>query len=181
MTVTETNERITREYFELIKDLRAGKKEAVAKLVDLWDPDGTFEFAGAPPVNATFHGRNAIHVMYSNRLAANGMAVTLEGDARARAAEHQRTALGVVETDVRRTRAINGGDRIVAGWVTRMGAEDGRGFEVHGSHSFTFKNGKISTLKVVVSPKADAAANLRLEGLAVDDIGRLALAAWCVV
>jgi hypothetical protein len=94
---------------------------------------------------------------------------------------NQQVALGVVETDVRRTRALNGGDRIVAGWSTRIGTSDDRGFEVSGSLTFTFKDGKIASLKVVTSPKPDGSQNLRLDALAVDDIGRLALAAWCVV
>lgn len=184
--VADQNQQITRDYFALISDLRAGKEDAVERLVDLWDADGTFEFAGAPPVTGTFHGRTAIHVMYKNRLGACGMALRLEGDPqvmdpRTSAAYQQQTALDIVETDVRRTRALNGGGKIVAGWITRIGAQDGRGFEVSGSHTFTFKDGKITSLKIVVSPKPDASPNLRLDGLPVEDIGRLALAAWAVV
>jgi ketosteroid isomerase-like protein len=185
-SVADQNEQITKDYFELIKDLRAGKEEAVDKLVDLWDADGTFEFAGAPPVTGAFHGRTAIHVMYKNRLRACGMPLRLEGDPnvtdpKTSAAYRQQTALGIVETDVKRTRALDGGSRIVAGWVTRIGAQDDRGFEVSGSHAFTFKEGKIASLRIVISPKPDVSPNLTLDGLAIEDIGRLALAAWPVV
>jgi hypothetical protein len=186
LNIAQRHEQIVQDYFELIKELRAGKEEAVDKLTDLWDVDGTFEFAGAPPVTGTFHGRTAIHVLYKNRVKASGMPLRLDGDLNARnpktnAAYSQQTALGVVETDVKRTRALDGGNRIVAGWATRIGTNDDRGFEVSGSHAFTFKEGKIASLKVVISPKPDPSQNLRLDGLAVDDIGRLALAAWPVV
>jgi hypothetical protein len=78
---------------------------------------------------------------YKNRLGACGMPLELECDLQAKdpstsAACQRRTALDVVETGVKRTRALNGGSRVVAGWVTRIGARDGRGFEVSGSHTF---------------------------------------------
>jgi ketosteroid isomerase-like protein len=186
LSATQRHEQVVRDYFEYIKELRAGREEAVEKLTNLWDADGTFEFAGAPPVTGTYHGRTAIQVLYKNRAKAAGMPLHVDGDpnirdARTNAPFNQQVDLGVVETDVRRTRALNGGDRIVAGWSTRIGTSDDRGFEVSGSHTFVFKDGKIASLKVVTSPKPDASQNLRLDALAVDDIGRLALAAWCVV
>lgn len=71
--------------------------------------------------------------------------------------------------------------KLVAGWTTRVGTHQKAGFEVSGSHTFMFKDGKICALKVVVSPKADDSPTLTLAGLTVNDIGRLALAAWAVV
>lgn len=183
--VTKEHEQIVRAYFTRIGELRAGKAEAVEKLVDMWDPDGTFEFCGAPPVNATFQGRQAIHVLYKNRLNANGMPLRLGGhDDKTHEKGGRRAAeaeLGLVETEVHRTRRLD--NKLVAGWTTVIGTTDGRGYQVSGSHTFTFHDGKISSLKVVISPKADVAskANLHLEGLSVEDIGRLALAAWQVV
>jgi hypothetical protein len=41
-------------------------------------------------------------------------------------------------------------------------------------------DGKISKLRIVVSPKPDTAAQLDASQLSVDDIGRLSLAAWMV-
>jgi hypothetical protein len=70
---------------------------------------------------------------------------------------------------------------MAVGWTTLIGTEDNRGFQVSGNHTFTFKDGKIISLKVVVSPKPDRAPKLALDGLSVDDIGRLSLAAWAVV
>ncbi len=171
------NEEVVRSYFEYIRDLRTGKEGAIEKLMGLWDEDGTFEFAGSPPVTGSFHGRNAIHTLYKNRFHSNGMRLSLEGTE-----EHKgdrAAALGVVDTQVHRTKALE--NKIVAGWTTVIGVKDGRGFQVSGSHSFSFKNGKISYLKVVVSPRPETAKDLRLDGLSVDDIGRLALAAWPVV
>jgi ketosteroid isomerase-like protein len=172
------HEKLVETYFTHIKQLRSGEAGSVEKLIQLWDEDGTFEFAGSPPVTGTFRGRNAILTLYKNRFQANKMDLHLEGDGKKNNTERQ-AALGVVDTEVHRTKAMD--HKIVAGWTTTVGTQDGRGFQVAGSHTFEFKNGKISSLKVVVSPRPGTAQNLRLEGLGVDDIGRLALAAWCVV
>lgn len=178
-------DKIVDEYFRYIKELRAGKENAVGKLVDLWEEDGVFEFAGAPPVTGTFKGRAAIHTLYQNRVKAGGMQLMLQGrEGAARATEE--VALGTVDTKVHRVRTIrqrpeDKPERIVAGWTTVIGTSDKRGFEVSGSHTFTFKDGRISALKVVISPKPDESGGLSMEKLSVDDIGRLALAAWPVV
>ncbi|HZR82555.1 MAG TPA: hypothetical protein VFD92_15780 [Candidatus Binatia bacterium] len=185
-TTKAADERVVKTYFTLIRDLRNGKEGSVEKLLDMWDVDGVFEFAGAPPVTGTFQGRTAIQVLYQNRFKASGMPLRLEG-AKVGAKSSKDVALGVVDTEVHRTRVLDG--KIVAGWTTIIGTDDRRGFEVSGSHTFTFREGKIRSLKVVVSPRADPAEKtkaaqaleLRLDDLHVDDIGRLALAAWPVV
>jgi ketosteroid isomerase-like protein len=171
---TERYDGAVKQYFSLIGDLREGREGAVERLVDMWDADGVFEFCGAHPVTARFQGRNAIHALYRNRFNANGMPLKLSAEGKAADA-----ALGTVATDVNRLKVTE--DRAVAAWTTTIGTKDARGFQVAGSHAFTFKDGKIASLKVVVSPKAETSKNLRLEGLAVDDIGRLSLAAWAVV
>ncbi len=176
-TRNKGNEGVVHAYFQHIKDLRAGKEGAVEALMELWDEDGKFEFAGSPPVKGAFHGRNAIQALYQNRFRANGMALRLESDKPGGA--HREAALGVVSTDVGKVKSRD--HKVMVGWVTTVGAQDGRGFQVSGSHTFTFRDGKIADLKVVVSPRPDVAPNLKLEGLAVEDIGRLALAAWAVV
>lgn len=173
----QKNDELVRTYFNYIKDLRSGKEGSVEKLVSLWDDDGTFEFAGSPPVTGTFQGRNAIHTLYKNRFHASGMKMTLEASDTSKG--DREAALGVVDTEVHRTKVMDG--KIIAGWTTVIGTQDGRGFQVSGSHTFQFKDGKLSHVKVVVSPRPDTAKNLRMEGLSVDDIGRLALAAWPVV
>lgn len=186
---------VVNRYFELIRELRKGEPEAVDKLVELWADNGVFEFAGAEPVTGIYKGRNAIHVLYKNRVGACDMPLKLVGDgARPAASDIARdVALGVVDTQVNRMRTLSAGhasdksdagarsQRVAVGWTTVIGTADQRGFQVTGNHAFTFKNGKISALKVMVSPKADTTPGLSLDGLAVADIGRLSLAAWAVV
>lgn len=180
MAAKADHEKIVKTYFSYIKDLRAGKDGAVDRLVSLWHEDGVFEFAGAPPVTGTFRGRNAIHVLYQNRLHANGMKLGSRLKGKKGEASMQ-AALGVVDTEVNRVRAMD--DKLVAGWTTTIGTDRKQGFEVSGAHTFTFLDGKISSLKVVVSPRAETAerVGLSMEELAVDDIGQLSLAAWAVV
>jgi ketosteroid isomerase-like protein len=166
-----------RTYFDRIRDLRSGRDGAVEALMELWDDDGVFEFAGSPPVTGTFRGKNAIQVLYKNRFNASGMPLRLEATDK----EGDRAAaLGLVDTEVHRTRHM-APNRVVAGWTTVVGTDDKRGFQVSGSHTFEFKNGHISAIRIVISPRPDNTPQFRLEGLAVDDIGRLALAAWAVV
>jgi hypothetical protein len=183
----QARQELINRYFSHIRDLRAGKEEAIDKLIDLWDEDGVFEFAGAPPVVGTFKGRNAIHALYKNRMKASGMPLRLNSDARTAAARE--AALGMVDTRIHRVRSLDKTasaadatpERVAVGWTTVIGTNDQRGFEVSGNHTFVFKGDLIASLKVVVSPKADKSDGLQLEGLAVDDIGRLSLAAWAVV
>jgi ketosteroid isomerase-like protein len=174
----DTREQIVDEYFRLIDGLRTGVEGSVERLVELWHPDGTFEFAGAPPVTGTYQGRNAIHVLYKNRFHSSGMAVALAGPG-TEGRKAREAALGVVKTEVQRTRRV--GNKVVAGWTTVIGTTDERGFEVTGSHTFTFERDKIRSLKVVITPKPRQTRTLSMEELTVDDIGRLALAAWPVV
>jgi ketosteroid isomerase-like protein len=178
--VETKHQEIVRSYFSYIRELRTGKEEAVDNLIQLWDADGVFEFAGAPPLVATFQGRNAIHVLYKNRFLANGMPLQLDFKDKAKADVD--VALGIVDTEVHRMREMNG-SKVVAGWTTVIGTDNGQGFQVSGAHTFTFRDGKIRNLKVVISPQPEAAktANLSADELAVDDIGRLSLAAWAVV
>lgn len=171
-------EPIVERYFELIRELRLGNPEAVPALMELWHPDGVFEFAGAPPVVGTFVGAAAINTLYKNRLESVGMGIRLETT---RGAPEDVT-LDVVDTEVRHLRP--NGSRVVASWRTVIGTNDGHGFDVAGAHLFGFEGNKIKTLRVTVSPKADPSQmqeGLRLDDLSVNDVGRLSLAAWPVV
>ena len=186
---------IVRRYFELIRELRNGQEDAVGKLLELWNDDGVFEFAGAEPVTGIYKGKNAIHVLYKNRVAACGMPLKLAGTGAAVARNDvaRDVALGVVDTQIHRIRTIATrptgskgvanarNERVAAGWTTLVGTDGRHGFQVAGNHVFLFRNGKISSLKVTVSPRAEATPGLALDGLAVVDIGRLSLAAWAVV
>ena len=172
-------EKMVTNYFALIKELRAGKEGAVEKLVDMWDEDGVFEFAGAPPVTGTFRGRNAIHTLYKNRFHSSGMHIAFESETD----KKKNAALGAVDTEVHQVRlmAESIDSKAVAGWTTRIETNDGRGFDVSGAHTFTFRDGRINTLKVVVSPKPEPVAHLSMKDLTVHDIGALSKAAWAVV
>lgn len=170
--------KLVQTYFRYVKDLYAGKHQVIEKFLELWDPDGTFEFVGTPPTKAAFHGVNAIHVLYKNRLNSSDMPLRLEG-AGTWVKSGKVTGLGELNTGMYQTREI--GNRIMADWTKVIRTQDRRGFTVSGSHEFTFKDGRIQTLRVVVSPKPHATEHLSLAGLSVNDIGRLSLAAWAVV
>lgn len=167
-------EKIVEHYFELIRDLRKGDEAAVDKLMELWAPDGVFEFAGAPPVVGTFKGAMAIRTLYHNRVQNYRMSVAPE-DAK------REENLDLVDTKVLRIR--RSGTKILAGWTTTVGTSTGRGFDVGGSHQFTFEKGKIKKMRVLTSGKAQPSELERfaLKGLGVQDVGRLSLAAWPVV
>lgn len=170
-------EEIINRYFELIRRLRAGDPTAVDKLMELWDANGTFEFAGAKPVVGTFKGAVAIHTLYSNRLQACKMGLKIQ----TRSGKEQEVTLGMVDTDVQRIR-LNGTNASV-GWRTTIGTEQGHGFDISGAHVFTFTGSKIKQLRITMSevPARSHIAALNVEKLNVRDVGRLSLAAWPVV
>jgi ketosteroid isomerase-like protein len=161
----------------LIRALRQGDEKSVPQLMELWDPDGVFEFAGAPPVVGTYKGAVAIHSLYKNRVGSGNMPVPIE----TRSGQPIDMILGVVDTEV--THLRTNGNRVIVGWRTTVGTREGVGFDVAGSHLFTFEGNKIKSLRVNVSPKADQSqlAHLKFEDLTVADVGRLSLAAWAVV
>ena len=183
MTHAQELEKVVENYFQYIKELRRGDEGAVGKLVDLWDDDGIFEFAGSPPITGTFKGRMAIHTLYKNRVKAGGMPIMMQARPTQPATEE---SLGIVDSRIDRMRVVGGGtdskpERVVVGWTSVVGTRDKKGFEVSGSHTFTFKDHRIASLNVIVSPKPDETSGLSLKDLGVDDIGRLTLAAWAIV
>ena len=170
---------IVQRYFELIRALRAGEQSSVDGLMELWDPEGTFEFAGTPPVVGTFKGAAAIRALYKNRVNSGNMKVAIMGSGKGE--EVQKAGLGVVDTDIKHIRKDRG--RALVGWRTTVGTREGTGFDVAGSHVFTFRKGKIRSLRVTISPKPMKSLNtkLTLGDFSVQDVGRLSLAAWAVV
>lgn len=176
-TYNSKNAKLVKEYFKLIGMLRSGDESSIEKLMNLWHPDGVFEFAGSPPVVGTFKGHLAINTLYKNRLQSSGMKVNLDmGKEKLR-----ETSLGIVDTQVSHLREKE--DQLIAGWKTTIGTKQGQGFDIAGSHLFTFENGKIKNLRVNISPKHDKSQNEKLSTaeLSVQDVGRLSLAAWPVV
>jgi len=165
-------------YFDYLNQVYEQKEGAIEKLLDLWDDDGVFEFRSTPPVTGVFHGKNAIHALYKARSNVKGMPLKLEG--RSTDAVHEEAALGFVKREVNLMKTVNK-DRVTAWTTAYIATSDGRGFQCAGNYTCTFKNGKISKVQITISPTVDAAPDLTLEGLTVNDIGRLALAAWAVV
>lgn len=176
-TYNTPNAELVEQYFKLIAQLRSGEHNAVEGLMELWHDDGVFEFAGSPPVVGTFKGRMAIHTLYKNRLNTSGMRLHLDFGRE----NLREMSLGIVDTQVSHVR--NKENQVIAGWRTTIGTNDGHGFDIAGSHMFTFENGKIKNLRVNISPKPDKSHNERLTSadLSVQDVGRLSLAAWPVV
>lgn len=170
-------EGVVSKYFTLVRALRNGDESSVGKLMELWHEDGVFEFAGTPPVTGTFSGAAAIQTLYKNRLQSSGMAVRVDSPK----LKGREVSLGVVDTEVTHVR-VNG-KRVIAAWRTTVGTEEGHGFDVAGSHVFTFEEDKIKSLRITVSPKADESVvkELKRDDLSITDVGRLSLAAWAVV
>ena len=72
------NGQLVNDYFKLINKLRKGDESSVELLMNLWHPEGIFEFAGTPPVIGTFKGSMAIRALYKNRLNSSGMKLKLD-------------------------------------------------------------------------------------------------------
>ena len=164
-------------YFEELNKVYTREPGAVERLLELWNDDGVFEFCGAPPVTGVFHGKNAVHVLYKNRFHLRGMPVTLQGTA---TIGPKSSSVQFVHRRIDRVNVV--ADDVITAWTTAtIGAAGDAGFECSGNYTCTFRDGKIAKVRVVVSPKGEAAEGLRFEDLSIDDIGRLALAAWAVV
>ncbi len=175
--IDSKNEQTARRYFELIGELRAGKHESLERLMELWETDGVFEFNGPGSLNGAFHGATAIRTLYANRLRANGMRLRVETSR----GQPDDVSLGLVETHVDHLRSTE--SKVLAGWKTTVTAGE-HGFDVPGSHEFTFgSNGKLQRLRVSVShkPEASRLRNLSMAGLSIQDLGKLSTAAWMVV
>ena len=83
---------------------------------------------------------------------------------RRREQAHERhAALAIVDTEVNHIRHRE--NRVIAGWMTIVGTEDGRGFQVAGCHTFEIRERRINSLKIVVSSRPEVAKNLALESL----------------
>lgn len=177
--VIAANGRLVEDYFSHVKELWEGCDGTVEKFMSLWDPDGTFEFTGSPAVEATFRGANAIQVLYRNRSRANGMGVRLAPQPKTAKGLERFVVLANLRPNLRKHRASP--DGAVASWNTQVQTGDGQGFEMIGNHQFTIRNGKITHLKVTITPKPREVEGLSMEDLTVADIGRLSLAAWAVV
>lgn len=176
------------EYFTHKKELRSGKDSAVTSLVRLWDERGIMEFAGSSIVTGTFVGINAIKVFYLNCLNTCCVPLRLEGASsvtgKLLAGD---VSLAKVETLVDRTRTLQIDEEWTSGiviqrtavrWTTTIETNDHRGFYITGSHTFIFRNGKISQLMIRLSSEPKRALALNLSTLSRRDVDSMIRAAW---
>jgi hypothetical protein len=170
----QRREEVVRSYFRLLSKILEGDEKAVDEILNLWDEDGSIEFQGPPPLVAEFRGRAAVEVWLRNRLKVRGMPIKITGTGGEPAGSLTITRINLIEV-----RAV--GEKIVAPHETTVGTDGERGFTQAGHNVFTFRGDKIFSVKVVLSPKPEAAEGLKLEELGVLDVGRLSLAAWAVV
>ena len=166
-------EEVVRSYFRLLSKIMEGDEKAVDEMLELWDEDGSFEYAGPPPMVGEFRCRIALKALFRNLTKTVGMPVSFE------TAPAAATNLSKTTIDLKEVIAADG--KIVAHYETTLATKDGRGFIVVGSNTFTFKDSKILHLRSIRSPKPEEAVGLQLGELSVTDVGRLALACWAVV
>lgn len=156
-------------YFKYLAAIQAGEEKAVEDIMELWDPDGSCEFLGPEPLCGKFRGHMAVAALYNNIARTPGRQVHTE----------KKSRLGKRSFQIGRTRAVN--DKLVVEWNSDVVTEDARGYNLSGSNTFSFKGDKISSLRIVTSPKPEQVESLNLSDLSINDIGRLALAVWAVV
>jgi hypothetical protein len=163
-------------FVDRIKELHAGKKESVGKMLELWDQDGLWEYAGPPPLVGSFRGTVALNVLFKNLTTVSEMELPRGTKRSGVVTVHDFKVLGSSATAEK-------GD---LEWVQVLGFGDANGGALRGHVSFTFKGRKIGSVRAVIMPVPEASDRLLPRGLSlgdltVKDIGRLALAAWAVV
>lgn len=154
---SDNRESIIESYFAAFNAIQKGDERAVDRMMDLWHESGHCQVVGAGKLPDEYRGLNAVRALY-------------KGIARAPRQE--------IHTERGRTRATK--EDVVVEWTSQIGI-DPKPLKVDGSNAFSFKDNRISDLKIVLSPKGATGQQLKLHELEVSDIGRLALAAWAVV
>ncbi len=164
-------------FFEYSAALHEGDESVVEKLLDLFDEDASWEFLGRYPLVGKFRGRMALHVLFKNQAQAAAMTIPLEARKEARISKIS----PVVVQDT-----VADGGKAVVNWDQWVHLDGHEAFPLTGCTTFYFKHGKIGRVTGIVLPRRDVSdkalpAEMSLADLTVDDIGRLALAAWPVV
>ncbi|MDD5385401.1 MAG: nuclear transport factor 2 family protein [Gallionella sp.] len=175
MTTTaeaKRREKVVTEFFEYLKAIHSGNIEAIDKMLALWDDEGVVKLIGLYPYSGEFVGVNAISVLYHNVARSAGMPVRLKDS-------KLKTTLGPRKFEIESIHSI--GNKVVATWRTEITTKDKVGFEMSGGDTFYFKEGKISRDLCTMSTRPAEVQGFKLGSLSVNDIGRLALAAWAVV
>lgn len=157
MAIPKDHERVMDSYFSTFSAIQKGDEGAVDRMMELWSDDGRCQVVGAGAFPDEYRGRNAIRSLYK------GIAQSPARDVQTEKGQMRSTAT-----------------EVIVEWTSQVAAGANR-LEVGGSNQFQFKDDKISSLKIVLSPKGAAGRKLKLHELAVNDVGRLALAAWAVV
>lgn len=170
--------KLVTQFFEYMDAFHRGDESAIEKMLDIWDDEGSFEFAGAYPLVGEFRGRAALNVLFKNLANSSSMPVLLEkkGDA------------VLKNLEVKLTEVELFGDRAMANFEQVVSTKDNRGIFIVGSGTFTFKEHEITNVKLTVMPlpKLEGTTlkvpeRLSMKELTIRDIGRLSLAAWAVV
>lgn len=165
-------EKIIKDFFRYLKELHSGNTQAIEKILELWDDEGTVKLIGLYPYAGEFVGVNSISVLYHNVARSAGMPVHLK-DSKIKA------TLGPRKFEVESIHSV--GDKVVATWRTEITTKEGVGFEMSGGDTFSFKGDRISRDLCTMSTKPAELKGFKVDELSVNDIGRLALAAWAVV
>ncbi len=169
-----SNAELTKKFLAAFKRIKGGDSTAVDEIIEYWVRDGTFSFDGVPELNGSFQGTMALDTLFSS------IARTAESGNEARGLKKLRTNL-LEFGDIRSV-----GNECYCDWKQIISGEEGQGALINGSIKLTFREGLVSSAKVVAVPVMDATDEMLPKGLSmkdlkVDDIGRLALAAWAVV
>jgi len=169
---TKKREKVVKEFFGHLKAIHSGKVEAIDKMLALWDDEGVVKLIGLYPYAGEFVGINAISVLYHNVARSAGMPLQLKGG-------KMKTTLAPRKFEIESIHSV--GDKVVATWRTEITTSEKVGFEMSGGDTFYFKEGKISRDMCTMSTRPAEIKGFNLGSLSVNDIGRLALAAWAVV
>jgi hypothetical protein len=168
------NAKLTKSFLASFKAIKNGDSSAVNDIMKLWSRDGIFQFDGVPELNGGFQGTMALDVLFSSI---------------ARSAKEGNEARGLKKLKSNKLefgeiRCVD--DECYCDWKQVISDKKGRGALINGSIKLTIRKGTVVAAKVVAVPALDATDDMLPKGLSmkdlkVDDIGRLALAAWAVV
>lgn len=165
-------ETIVKDFFGYLKEIHNGNIQVIEKMLELWDDEGVVKLIGLYPYAGEFVGVNAISVLYHNVARSAGMQVLLKDS-------KMKASLGPRKFEVESIQSV--GDKVVATWRTEITTKEKVGFEMSGGDTFYFKGDKICRDLCTMSTKPSEIKGFKVRELSINDIGRLALAAWAVV
>lgn len=169
-----SNSKLAQSFLKSFSAIKNGDSAAVDKIMEMWARDGTFEFDGVQELNGSFKGTMALDVLFSS------IARTAKSGNEARGLRK----LNINKLEFGEVRSI--ADECYCNWTQVISGSEGQGALINGIIKLTFRDGLVTAAKVVAVPLMGATDDMLPEGLSmkklkIDDIGRLALAAWAVV